>query len=83
MRFAKQTKLVSVRKPTPAEEKRGADVAFERIDSNGRTHTILACRCYESWEQWGDIHDILADNVSAVEQWRHNGLDAFDEDYPS
>lgn len=75
MRHTKETTLQRVRKPTPAEAKRGADVVFER--SGG--HVILACRCYEAWEQWGAPQDVLCDNVDAVEQWRRNGLAAFDE----
>lgn len=78
MRYTKQTKLDSVRKPTSAEIKRGADVAFDRSDSSGRNHTILASRCYESWEQWGAPSEILADNVDAVETWRHQGMQALD-----
>jgi hypothetical protein len=80
VRFSKSTRLVSIRKPTAAEAKRGADVVFEREDAEGRTATILACRCQESWEQWGANTEVLADNVSAVEHWRHNSLDAFDEE---
>ena len=80
MRLSKQTKLVAVRKPTASEKKRGADVVFEREDSEGREHTILACRCYESWEQWGAITEVLSDNIDAVERWRRGGLDSFDEE---
>jgi len=69
-RFTKQTSLDVIRKPTPAESKRGADVVFERSDSDGRKHTILACECYESWEQWGVPSEILSDNVGDVGAWR-------------
>lgn len=80
MRHSKQTKLVAVRKPTPAEEKeRGGEVVFER-EGGGRTYTIHASRCYESWQQWGAPTEVLGDNVDAVERWRHGGLDAFDEE---
>lgn len=78
MRFTKQTKLDAIRKPTAAEKKRGADVVFERSDRDGREHTILACRCYESWEQWGVASEILSDNVDSVERWRHGGIKEFD-----
>ena len=77
-RYTKQTALESVRKPTPTEEKRGAEVAFNRKDSDGHEFTILACRCYESWEQWGAATEILADSVDAVERWRRKGLSSFD-----
>ena len=79
MRYNKQSTLQSVRKPTPAEKKRGADVAFDRTDGEGREFTVLACRCYESWEQWGAATEILSDNVDAVERWRHQGLASFEE----
>ena len=73
-----RTKLVSIRKPTKAEEKRGADVVFEREDSDGREYTILGCKCYESWEQWGQPAEILSDNCDAIENWRHCGMASFD-----
>lgn len=79
-RFTKETRLAAIRRPTPAEVKRGADVVFEREDMQypGHTHAILACRCYESWEQWGAASEILSDNVDAVERWRRGGMAAFD-----
>ena len=80
MRYTKQTTLQSVRKPTAAEAKRGAEVAFDRQDSDGREYTVLACKCYESWEQWGAATEVLADNCDAVERWRHGGLNAFDQE---
>ena len=83
MRHVKQTELQAVRTPTSAESKRGADVVFERTDVDGRAHVILACRCHESWEQWGAIHDVLCDNVDAVERWRKHGLSAFDDEVQS
>lgn len=73
------TKLVSIRKPTTAERKRGAEVVFERKEGR-HTHTILACKCYESWEQWGAVPAVLSDNVSAVERWRRKGFAAFESD---
>ena len=75
MRYTKETKLVSIRKPTLVEQKKGADVVFEREDDNGRTYTILASKCYESWEQWGAATEILCDNVDAVERWRRHGME--------
>lgn len=68
------SKLVSIRKPTTAEKKRGAEIAFERDDERGHSHTVLAATCYESWEQWGAPREILCDNVDAVERWRHHGV---------
>jgi hypothetical protein len=70
----KTTTLTGWRKATKQERKsKGADVVFTREDSDGMEYTIYACRCYESWEQWGEPRDILADNVDDVEEWR-NGL---------
>lgn len=43
---------------------------FVREDEKGRRITIYACRCHESWEQWGAHTDALSDNVPAVEAWR-------------
>jgi hypothetical protein len=74
-RTFKGTLLTGWRKATKQEQKdRGADVVFTREDGDGREYTIYACRCYESWEQWGERRDILAENVEDVERWR-NGLD--------
>jgi hypothetical protein len=72
------TTLEAVRKPTSAEARRGAEVVFERVDRDGHEHTILACKCYESWEQWGAIREVLCDNIDAVERWRREGLRGFD-----
>ena len=69
--MTKTTKLIEQRKPTPAEAKKGAEVVFVRQDSQGRTVTIYACRCHESWEQWGAHTDALCDNVPNVEAWRN------------
>ena len=78
---SKETRLVAVREPNADERKRGAEVVFERRDDDGRLYTILACHCYESWEQWGASTEVLADNLDAVERWRrHGGLEAFDEE---
>ena len=74
MRITTETRLVCTRKPSVAESKRGAEVVFERKDSSGREHVILACKCYESWEQWGAVREVLSDNVGAVERWRLGGL---------
>ena len=68
------TILDTIRRPTPAERKRGAEVVFER-SGRGRRYVILACKCYESWEQFGGVpSEILLDNVPAVERWRRVGL---------
>lgn len=79
-RHSKQTKLVAVRQPNARERKSGAEVVFEREDEDGRKAVILASRCYESWQQWGAITEVLADNVDAVERWRRAGLESFDEE---
>jgi hypothetical protein len=65
------TKLFRVRRPNSEEKTRGAEVVFERIDSSNRVYEILACKCCESWEQWGQITEILGDNVDTVEAWRN------------
>lgn len=64
-----KTILVAVRRPDEAEAKCGAEIIFERRDSL-RSHTILAAKCYESWEQWGAYSEVLSENVRAVEAWR-------------
>lgn len=70
------TKLTAVRLPNRDEKKRGAEIIFERTDkTTGIKYTILACRCYESWEQWGTTRDVLSDNCDAVERWRQEGFD--------
>lgn len=69
------TKLIAVRGPTPAEAEKGAQVVFERRDARGKRRVIFAGVCHESWEQWGETRDLLADNGPAVEAWRR-GLDA-------
>lgn len=68
----KQSLLEIRRAPNPAEKRRGADIVFERTDTRGTRYVILACRCYESWEQWGAPTEILGDNVDDVEFWRHS-----------
>ena len=65
------TTLTGWRNATKAERKgKGAEVVFTREDSKGREYTIYACRCYESWEQWGASVEVLQDNVSDVDDWR-------------
>ena len=68
------TQLSAIRKPTAAERKRGAAVVFERSNAHS-VYTILACKCYEGWEQWGASPDVLGDNVPAVERWRRRGIE--------
>ena len=68
------TTLQAIRRPTRAEQKRGAEIVFERKEGR-RLHAVLACKCYESWEQWGAPREVLSDNVDAVERWRHKGLE--------
>ena len=73
------TRLISIRRPNLAESKRGAEVVFERAEGQ-RVHTIMACKCYESWEQWGASTGVLSDNCPAVERWRHHGLTDFEQE---
>lgn len=81
MRLSAETKLTAVRKPTPAERKRGAEIVFER-SGGGHKFTILACKCYESWEQFGGVpSEVLSDNVPVVENWRRHSLKHFKK-YP-
>lgn len=69
------TKLITIRKPTRSEKKRGAEIVFVREDRLGYKYTILACKCYESWEQWGQVaREVLSDNVPTVESWRNGQL---------
>jgi len=65
------TTLLGIRKPTADEEKRGAEVVFIR-EGRTTTYEILACKCYESWEQWNAPTEVLGDNVNDIEQWREN-----------
>lgn len=71
-----RTKLSAIREPTKTERKNGAEIVFERykLDDKGLwiTYTIFACKCYESWEQWGAPVGVLGDNVETVERWRRN-----------
>ena len=64
------TFLVAMRSPTRAEKARGAEVVFVREDTDGGQAVILACSCYESWEQWGAQTSVLTDNLDDVEAWR-------------
>lgn len=66
----KKTKLIAVLEPSETQRTRGAEVVFLRRDDIGNLLEILACTCHESWEQWGQPTDVLADNVDDVELWR-------------
>ena len=67
-----KTELIEVRKPTKEEkEKNHAEIIFIRKDRFGKEHTIYGCTCHESWEQWGEIREILGDNVDDIEAWRN------------
>ena len=67
------SELIGWRKATKKERKEhSAEVVFTREDERGEQHTIYACCCYESWEQWGAIREILSDNIEDVETWRQN-----------
>lgn len=70
MRWMPKTKLVKWYR-TSMEN---ADVIFIRQDEEGREYKIHGCKCYESWEQWGQPTEILGDNVDTIEKWRHNKL---------
>lgn len=64
------TKYLGRRKATKDEKENGTDVVFMREDEHGNILEIHACKCYESWMQWGQDRDVLSDNVKNVEQWR-------------
>ena len=57
--------------PTRAEAKGGAEIVFLYKDQYNNIVRVKACKCYESWEQWGAITDILSLNVNRVESWRN------------
>jgi len=66
------TKLIAVRRPTQHERsKHHAEVVFVRQDEHGREVKVYGARCYESWEQWGAQFEVLCENVTAIERWRH------------
>lgn len=69
-----KTKLIATVSPTKAERDRGAEVVFIRKDNRG-TYRVLACECYEGWEQWGAEREVLSDNCSTVEHWRNRKND--------
>lgn len=68
----KRSFLVRTCQPTDEEKKRGAEVVFMRSNRQGNAIRILACKCYESWEQWGANTEYLGDNVDDVEKWRNS-----------
>lgn len=70
----KKTKLIAVLEPSESQRTKGAEVVFLRRDDIGNLLEILACTCHESWEQWGQTTDVLADNVDDVELWRHASI---------
>ena len=69
---AYRSKLIATENPTAEEKERGAEIIFVRKSPDGTADRILACRCYESWEQWGAHREILSDNCKDVEAWRRN-----------
>lgn len=72
-------KLEGIRKPTPAERERGAEIVFDWADTSRprATATVLACVCYEAWEQWGAERDVLCANMPTVERWRAGMFEDF------
>lgn len=71
------TKLIDIGGPRRDElvsNGGGIDAVFVREDERGRQYKIYAAICYESWMQWGEAQEILADNIDAVETWRR-GMD--------
>jgi hypothetical protein len=68
--------LIAIRRPTRAETRAGAEIAFVRR-YRGRRETILAAVCYESWQQWNAPRDCLTQNVNLVERWRGGALPGF------
>lgn len=72
----KKTKLIAVLEPSESQRTKGAEVVFLRRDDDGNLFEILACTCHESWEQWGQTTDVLADNVGDVTAWRITSTEA-------
>lgn len=74
-------RLKAIREPDAAERARGAEIVMEWRDTRFRsapyTHTVLACVCYESWEQWGAPTDVLAANIPTLDRWRTGALEDF------
>lgn len=71
--YREQSQYLATLLPTPYEKEKqpAAEIVFIRRDNiTGALYTIYACQCYESYEQWNAPRDILADNVSYVQQWR-------------
>lgn len=68
--------LQGVRLPNRAERKRGAQIVFDYKTPRGR-ETVLASRCYESWQQYGAPREVLGANVDTVEAWRRGELTGF------
>jgi hypothetical protein len=71
----KKTKLIAVLEPSETQRTRGAEVVFLRRDDIGNLIEILACKHLESWEQWGATFDVLSENASDVELWRHSSTE--------
>jgi hypothetical protein len=71
----KKTKLIAVLEPSETQRTRGAEVVFLRRDDIGNLIEILACKCHESWEQWGAPFDVLSENASDVELWRRSSIE--------
>jgi hypothetical protein len=69
-----KTFLTGLRKPTAQEKERGAEVVFIRHDSDGKEFVILGSTCHESWEQWNQPTEILAENVDDIQEWRNRIL---------
>lgn len=67
-----KTTYLGKRKPTAAEAKKGAEIVFIREDEQGNKIEIMGSKCYESWEQWGAIPEVLSQNVGTIEKWRNN-----------
>ena len=67
--MAQEIKYIRTVQPTTEEKKKGAEVVFIYMYRRRKVR-VLACQCYESWQQWGADNEVLSDNVNRVEQWR-------------
>jgi hypothetical protein len=68
--------LLSIRLPSRREARSGAEIVFHRLHE-GREEVIFAAVCYEGWQQWGAVREILSANVETVEHWRRGEIPGF------
>lgn len=52
----------------------------EGVDTK-KEYIVYGCRCFESYQQWGQPMSILTDNIPDIEYWRKNRLYLFGDSY--